>query len=103
MNFQNMMKQAQALQKKMADMQQQLEKVDVVGSAAGGLVTCVATAKGEIKKFSIDSSLLDPEEKEMLEDLLVAVCTDAKRKADEAVSSMMGDMGVSPEMLKMMQ
>ncbi|WHQ46902.1 MAG: YbaB/EbfC family nucleoid-associated protein [Candidatus Midichloria sp.] len=102
MNIQHMMKQAQMLQKKMNDIQQQLENVEVTGSAGGGLVTCVTTAKGVIKKVNINKDLMNPEEVEVLEDLICASLSDAKRKADELVNQNMSSFGLPPDMMKMM-
>ncbi|MDJ1304716.1 MAG: YbaB/EbfC family nucleoid-associated protein [Candidatus Midichloria sp.] len=98
----HMMKQAQMLQKKMNDMQQQLENVEVIGSAGGGLVTCVTTAKVVIKKVSINKDLMNPEEVEVLEDLICAALSDARRKADELVNQSMSSLGLPPDMMKMM-
>jgi hypothetical protein len=64
-NFGNMMKQAQQLQKKMADVQEKLNSIEVEGVSGGGLVKVVSTAKGEIKRIKIDESILKPEEKEI--------------------------------------
>jgi len=102
MNIQQMMKQAQTLQKKMSDMQNQLETVEVMGVAGGGLVKITATAKGVFKNIKIDPSLLVKEEVDMLEDLILAALLDTKRKADSAVNDVMGSMGVPPDMMKMM-
>ena len=102
MNIQQMMKQAQNLQKKMADLQNQLEDMEVTGSSGGGLVKITATAKGVFKKIKIDPSLLVKEEVDMLEDLIIAALADTKRKADEMVNDHMGSMGVPPDIMKMM-
>jgi hypothetical protein len=88
-NFGQMMKQMQEMQDKMAKMQEELETETIEGSAGGGMVTAVVDGQGNFKKFTIDPSLLKEEEKEMLEDLLVAVCTDLKKKADQKRSSAM--------------
>ena len=70
-NIGNMMKQAQQLQKKMADVQEKLNSIEVEGSSGGGMVKVISTAKGEIKRISIDDSLMKQEEKEIAEDLIV--------------------------------
>jgi DNA-binding YbaB/EbfC family protein len=78
-----LMKQAQAMQEKMAAAQAQLDEVEVTGESGAGLVTLVMTAKGDLKKVNIDKGLMDPEEPEILEDLLMAAHNDARRKAEE--------------------
>src|SRR4029079_8987207 len=67
-----MMKQASQLQAKMQEMQAELDSIEVDGTAGGGLVTVTLTAKFELKGVKIDESLIKPDEKEILEDLLVA-------------------------------
>ena len=67
-NLGNMMKQAQELQKKMADAQEKLNSIEVEGVSGGGVVKVIATAKGEIKRINLDESLLKPEDKEIVED-----------------------------------
>ena len=88
-NIGNMMKQAQQLQKKMADAQEKLNSIEVEGISGGGLVKVVSTAKGEIKRIKIDESILKPEEKEIVEDLLVAAINDAKQKGETATQEEM--------------
>ena len=88
-NLGNMMKQAQQLQKKMADVQEKLNSIEVEGISGGGLVKVVSTAKGEIKRIKIDKSILKPEEKEIVEDLLVAAINDAKQKGETATQEEM--------------
>jgi DNA-binding YbaB/EbfC family protein len=85
-----MMKQVQAMQSKMQDLQAELERVEVVGMSGGGLVTVTLTAKGEMKGVAVDASLLKPEEKEILEDLLVAAHNDARAKGEAKVQERMG-------------
>lgn len=79
-NLGQLMKQAQAMQEKMAEMQAQLETVEMTGVAGGGLVALTLNGKSDIKKLKIDKSLLDPKEVEVLEDLIVAAFGDARRK-----------------------
>ena len=79
-NLGQLMKQAQAMQEKMAEMQTQLEAIEMVGLSGGGVVTVTVNGKGDVKKLKIDRSLLDPAEVEVLEDLIVAACADARRK-----------------------
>ena len=101
-NFGNMMKQAQQLQKKMNEAQEKLNEIEVEGTSGGGLVKVVATAKGVIKRISIDDSLLKSNEKEILEDLIVAAINDAKQKgenaAQEEMKSLTGGLPLPPGM-----
>lgn len=102
MNIQQMMKQAQAMQKKMAEMQEKAELLEVEGSAGGGLVTLTMNAKGELKGVKVDPKLMDPDDVETVEDLFVAAYNDAKKKADESMGDEMGKltggMGLPPGM-----
>lgn len=88
-NIGNMMKQAQELQKKMAEAQEKLSSIEVEGVSGGGVVRVIATAKGEIKRINIDESLLKPEDKEITEDLIVAAINDAKQKGETAAQEEM--------------
>ena len=88
-NIGNMMKQAQQLQKKMSDTQEKLNSIEVEGSSGGGMVKVISTAKGEIKRISIDDSLMKKEEKEITEDLIVAAINDAKQKGEAATQEEM--------------
>ena len=101
-NIGNMMKQAQQLQKKMSDTQEKLNSIEVEGTSGGGLVKVISTAKGEIKRISIDDSLIKPEEKEIVEDLIVAAINDAKQKgeaaAQEEMKKITGDISLPPGM-----
>ena len=101
-NFGNMMKQAQQLQKKMAEAQDKLNELEVEGSSGGGLVKVIATAKGTFKRIKIDESLLKTDEKEMLEDLIIAAINDAKQKgetlAQEEMNSLTGGLPLPPGM-----
>jgi DNA-binding YbaB/EbfC family protein len=81
-NLAGLMKQAQQMQGKMAEMQEKLEAMQVEGSAGAGMVSLTMTGKGELKRLRIDPKLADPAEMEMLEDLLVAAHADAKRKIE---------------------
>ena len=75
---------AQNIQAQMADAQAGLDKIEVEGAAGGGMVKIRATAKGRILGVDIDESLLNPAEKQMLEDLVAAAINDARTKADAA-------------------
>jgi DNA-binding YbaB/EbfC family protein len=86
-----LMKQAQQMQDNMRRMQEQLAEVEVEGQAGAGLVKVVVTCRNEIKRFSIDPSLL-ADDKDMLEDLLVAATNDALRKAEQTSQEKMGSL-----------
>ncbi|MBL0941683.1 MAG: YbaB/EbfC family nucleoid-associated protein [Alphaproteobacteria bacterium] len=88
-NFKNMIKQAQEIQSKMTLMQEKLAEVTVEGNSGGGMVVAVINGKGELKSITIDPTLLNPKEIEILEDLIVAACNDAKMKADKMMSEEM--------------
>ena len=79
-NLGQLMKQAQAMQERMAEMQAQLEAVEMIGVAGGGTLQLTLNGKGDLKKIAIDKTLVDPEEVEVLEDLIVAAFNDARRK-----------------------
>jgi DNA-binding YbaB/EbfC family protein len=89
MNIQKMMKQAQDMQNKIATMQAKLEEEESEGSSGGGMVTVLMNGKGLVKKLNIDKSLIDPNDKEMLEDLVVAAFNDAKNKVEANMSDQM--------------
>ena len=91
-NIGNMMKQAQQLQKKMAEAQEQLSSIEVEGVSGGGMVKVIATAKGEIKRILLDDSIMKPEEKEITEDLIVAAINDAKQKGEAAAQEKMKEI-----------
>jgi DNA-binding YbaB/EbfC family protein len=99
-DFMGLMKQAAQLQSKVQELQAQLDRIEVEGTAGGGLVTVKASAKGEIKGVRIDESLLKPEEKEILEDLLVAAHGDARRKVEallqEKMKALTGGLPLPP-------
>ncbi len=101
-NFGNMMKQAQQLQKKMAEAQNKLDEIEVEGTSGGGLVKIIATAKGNFKSILIDDSLIKVDEKEILEDLIIAAINDAKHKgeaaAQEEMKSLTGGLPLPPGM-----
>ena len=88
-NIENMMKQAQQLQKKMAEIQEKLNSIEVEGTSGGGMIKVISTAKGEIKRISIDDSLMKQREKEIAEDLIVAAINDAKQKGEAAAQKEM--------------
>jgi DNA-binding YbaB/EbfC family protein len=84
-----LMKQAQKLQARMGEIQEELEKLEVEGVAGGGLVRVTLTAKGQMKGVVIDETMLTPDEKEILEDLIVAAHRDAKTKAERLTEDKM--------------
>ena len=96
----DIMKQAQQLQSRMQSLQAELETAEVEGRAGGGLVAVVMSGKGEVKKVSIDPSLMQADEREVLEDLIVAASADAKAKAEalaaEKMKSVTGGMALPP-------
>ena len=95
-----LMKQAQAMQQKLQDAQAELDTLEVDGSSGGGAVTVKVTGKGQLKGISIDPTLMNPDEKEILEDLIVAAHTDARRKAEtvlqEKMQSLTGGLPLPP-------
>ncbi|MFG5380664.1 YbaB/EbfC family nucleoid-associated protein [Yoonia sp. R2-816] len=87
-----MMKQAQEMQGKMAQMQEDLENVMVTGESGAGLVKATATAKGELKGLDIDPSIFNGDDKEVVEDLILAAIKDAQSKANERAQEEMAKM-----------
>jgi DNA-binding YbaB/EbfC family protein len=102
-DFLGMMKQAAQLQSKMQAMQDELGNVEVEGISGGGLVSVRMTAKMDVKAVKIDASLMKPEEREIVEDLVVTALADARRKAEaamqEKMQSLAGGLGLPPGML----
>lgn len=84
-----LMKQAQEMQTKMADAQAALDDIEVEGEAGAGMVKAVASAKGTLKRLTIDPSLFNPDDKEVVEDLIVAAVKDAQEKAGAAAQEEM--------------
>jgi DNA-binding YbaB/EbfC family protein len=85
-NIMQMLKQAQEVQGKMAQMQERLEQVELSGQAGNDRVRVVMTGKGVVRSLKIDPQLVDPNDVEMLEDLIVAALRDARTKADAMVA-----------------
>ena len=83
-----MMKQAQQMQSKMADMQEQLDAAELKGASGGGLVVVTMNGKGDVRGVWIDPSLMSGD-KEIVEDLVAAACTDAKSRVDKHASEEM--------------
>jgi DNA-binding YbaB/EbfC family protein len=94
------MKQAAELKTKMEAMQAELDRLEVDGTAGGGLVTVKLSAKGEMKSLHVDASLMKPDEKEIVEDLVVAAHADARRKAEallqEKMKALTGGLPLPP-------
>ncbi|BBU37727.1 hypothetical protein APP_00190 [Aeribacillus pallidus] len=89
-NMQKMMKQMQKMQKEMQKAQEELAEKKVEGTAGGGMVTVVANGHKEILEVKINEDVVDPEDIEMLQDLVLAATNDALRKVDELTSETMG-------------
>ena len=87
---QNMMKQVQKMQADMLAAQEALATMEVEGSAGGGMVKAVVTGSGELRSVSISADVVDPDDIEMLEDLVVAAVTEAMRASQELQSEQMG-------------
>ena len=99
-NMSQIMKQAKAMQEKMAEMQKKIEQTEVEGTSGGGAVKVLINGKHEVKKINIDKSLIDPNESEVLEDLIVAAMHEAKKNADnlseQEMKSVTGGMPMPP-------
>ncbi len=91
-NMNNMMKQAQKLQKKMLQAQQALATKTVEASSGGGMVKVVANGAQKIESIVLEKEVIDPEDIEMLQDLLLAAVNDALNKSQEMISSEMGKL-----------
>jgi len=89
-NLGQMMKQAQELQSRMNEMQAKLDQIEVTGASGGGMVQVTLNGKREMKGLKIDKSLADPEEVEVLEDLVIAAFNDAASKVEAQVAEEMG-------------
>ena len=86
------MKQAQAMQEKMASLQSELDSVEVTGASGGGAVSVTMSAKGLVKGVALDPSLMNPDEREILEDLIVAAVNDARGKAEATAQEKMAEL-----------
>lgn len=91
-DFMGMMKKAEELQRKMADIQTEAGAATVEGKSGGGLVTVTLSGKGEMKGLSIDPSLFKEDDVEVLEDLIVTAHNEAKAKAEEMMQKKMSEM-----------
>ena len=101
-NISQMLKQAQQMQSKMAEMQEQLADTLVDGVSGAGLVTVILNCKGEMRSIKLDPSLLNPAENEILEDLIIGAYADAKSKSEaksaEAMKELTGGIELPPGM-----
>ena len=88
-NLGNMLKQAQQMQTRMAEMQAKLEATEVEGQAGAGMVKVKLTGKGELRRIAIDPSLMTADDREVLEDLIVAAHADAKQKVEATMAEEM--------------
>ena len=91
-NLGQMMKQAQAMQAKMQEMQAALERTEVTGVAGGGMVSVTVSGKGEMRRVKIDPKLVNASEVEVLEDLLVAAANDARAKVEAQMQAEMAKL-----------
>ena len=101
-NIGQLMKQAQQMQTRMAEMQAKLGEVEMSGQAGAGMVTALMNGKGELKKIKLDKAVVDPADIEMLEDLIIAAVADAKAKVEghiaEETQKLMGGLPLPPGM-----
>ena len=99
-DFLGLMKQATELKSKMEAMQAELDRMEVEGTAGGGLVTLKISGKGDLRGAHVDNSLLKPDQKEILEDLIVAAHAEARRKLEamlaEKMQAMTGGLPLPP-------
>lgn len=99
-NLASMMKQAQAMQEKMARLQEEMAAREIEGQAGGGMVKVILNGKNELRRVLIDPSLIEAKDKDMIEDLIVAAHHDARVKVEAAMAdemqSMMGGLGLPP-------
>ena len=91
-NMNNLMKQAQRMQRQMEESQKELETKEFTAKAGGGAVEVTVTGKKEITKVKLSEEVVDPDDIEILEDLVVAAANEALRMAEEANTEMMGKM-----------
>jgi len=99
-NMSQIMKQAKAMQEKMAEMQKKIEETEIEGSSGGGAVKIVMNGKHEVKNLFIDPSVVNSDEKEVLEDLIIAALNDVNKKiaenTNDQLGSISGGMGLPP-------
>ena len=99
-NMSQIMKQAKAMQENMAEMQKKIEETEIEGSSGGGVVKIVMNGKHEVKNLFIDPSIVNSDEKEVLEDLIIAALNDVNKKiaenTNDQLGSISGGMGLPP-------
>ena len=99
-NMSQIMKQAKAMQEKMAEMQKKIEETEIEGSSGGGAIKIVMNGKHEVKNLFIDPSVVNSDEKEVLEDLIIAALNDVNKKiaenTNDQLGSISGGMGLPP-------
>ncbi len=91
-NLGQMMKQAQQMQERMAELQARLDRMEIQGQSGGGLVQATLTGKGEVRRLKIDPSLINPAEAEVLEDLVAAAVNDARQRVEATVAEEMSKL-----------
>ena len=91
-NIQSLLKQAQKMQKKMAEVQQELAEKTVESSSGGGMVTVVMNGRQEIVSLNIEKEVVDPDDVEMLEDLIIAAVNEGKEKVEEMTKDEMSKL-----------
>ena len=91
-NMNNLMKQAQRMQRQMEESQKELEEKEFTAKAGGGAVEVTVTGKKEVTKVVIDKDAVDPDETEMLQDMIMAAVNEALRMAEEANAAIMNKM-----------
>ena len=91
-NMSQIMKQAKAMQEKMAEMQKKIEETEIEGSSGGGAVKIVMNGKHEVKNLFIDPSIVNSNEKEILEDLIIAALNDVNKKIAESTNDQLGSI-----------
>jgi DNA-binding YbaB/EbfC family protein len=101
-NIGQLMKQAQQMQTRMAEMQAKLGELEMTGQSGGGMVTAVMNGKGDLRTIKLEKAAVDPDDIEMLEDLIIAAIADAKGKVESHVAAetqkLMGGMPMPPGM-----
>jgi nucleoid-associated protein EbfC len=99
-DFLGLMKQATELKSKMEAMQAELDRIEVEGAAGGGLVTVTLSGKGEMRSAHVDETLLKPDQKDIVQDLIVAAHADARRKLEgvlqERMQALTGGLPLPP-------
>jgi DNA-binding YbaB/EbfC family protein len=93
MDIMGLMRQAQEFKKNLEQTQAELETLTVTGSAGGGMVTADVNGMGQLKRLKVDRSIIDPNESEMLEDLIVVAVSEAQKKAAEETKLRTGKLG----------